>query len=91
MSENTEVMAVEETAATSAAPEAKALVASQATNGSSDAASTDSDFASDFSNSDFSSQDLDPNSEEAGRVVRMLSVGQPVKGMVKRVSDFGLC
>ncbi|MCX6045858.1 MAG: S1 RNA-binding domain-containing protein [Chloroflexi bacterium] len=31
----------------------------------------------------------DDESDESKRVVRMLSVGQPVKGMVKRVSDFG--
>ncbi len=31
----------------------------------------------------------DDQSDESKGVVRMLSVGQPVKGMVKRVSDFG--
>ncbi len=31
----------------------------------------------------------DDESDESKRVVRMLSVGQPVKGLVKRVSDFG--
>ena len=120
MSENTEVMAVEETAAASVAPEAEGSAAaeveqhnaSETIDANSDVASSDitsddiannnitsSDVASsdttsnDATSSDADSenfsQDLDPNSEEAGRVVRMLSVGQPVKGTIKRVSDFG--
>ena len=91
MSENTEVMAVDETTAASVAPVTETPVAVATPAGEPEAASQAPDVNGDSASSDvnFGSQDLDPNSEEAGRVVRMLSVGQPVKGMVKRVSDFG--
>ncbi|MFN8493292.1 MAG: S1 RNA-binding domain-containing protein [Caldilineaceae bacterium] len=77
MSENTEIQAAEETAAVNSAPAAETpVVAPLASATMEQAANT-------------ASETIDGDSEESKRVVRMLSVGQPVKGVVKRVSDFG--
>ncbi len=82
MSENTEIQAAEETAAVNSAPAAETPVVA-----SPEPATTEqvADTASEMTDGD----SLDEDSEESKRVVRMLSVGQPVKGVVKRVSDFG--
>ncbi|CAN5657282.1 hypothetical protein BH10CHL1_BH10CHL1_35360 [soil metagenome] len=51
----------------------------------SDENTSDSGVDSEFAANDYG----DDESDESKRVVRMLSVGQPVQGLVKRVSDFG--
>ena len=97
MSENTEIQAAEETAAVNSAPAAETPVvappASATVEQVADAASEmTAEDSTDGNSTDADSTDADStdeDSEESKRVVRMLSVGQPVKGVVKRVSDFG--
>lgn len=111
MSENTETVAIEESATPVEAPTAEtpvvetpvieapmaeantaetpvAEMSTPATEAAAESASGEEE-GSEEQAAEESSAEISEDNQDSGRVVRTLSVGQPVQGTVKRVSDFG--
>ena len=115
MSENTETVAIEESATPVEAPTAEtpvvetpvieapmaeantaetpvAEMSTPATEAAAESASGEEEGSEEQvaeSSAETSEDNQDSDNQDSGRVVRTLSVGQPVQGTVKRVSDFG--
>jgi len=101
MNENTEVVAIEESATPVDAPTAETpvvetpvietpIIEAPVAELSTPAAETPAESAiGEEQTSEAPMTETAEDNQDAGRVVRTLSVGQPVQGTVKRVSDFG--